>query len=95
MNMNTLDRWAQAAVLRSLERLQHGKLLLAYNQIPLPRLECAELTRVALIERDPSSATTLEPLRARDAARSLWESAGVPLCRLNREVQQSPRRANL
>ena len=29
MNMNTLDRWAQAAVLRSLERLQHGKLLLA------------------------------------------------------------------
>ncbi len=63
-----------------------GKLLLAYNQIPLPRLESAELTRIVLIRRDASGATTLEPLSARDAARALWESAGVPLCRLNREV---------
>ena len=63
-----------------------GKLLLAYNQIPLPRLDSAKLTRIALIDRDASNATKLEPLSARDAARALWESAGVPLCRLNREV---------
>jgi len=63
-----------------------GKLLLDYNQIPLPRLEVAELTRVALIDRDASGATRFAPLSARDAARTLWESAGVPLCRLNREV---------
>ena len=29
MNLNPFDRWAQAALLRSLERLQHGKLLVA------------------------------------------------------------------
>jgi len=63
-----------------------GKLLLAYNQIPLPRLESAELTRIALIDRDASRATAFEPMSAREAARAFWESAGVPLCRLNREV---------
>src|SRR5262249_40680423 len=63
-----------------------GKLLLAYTQIPLPRLESAELTRIALIQQDASGTTRLEPMSAQDAARALWESAGVPLCRLNREV---------
>jgi hypothetical protein len=62
-----------------------GKLLLAYNQIPVPLLECAQLTRVTLIDRDASTTTRLEPLSTRDAARALWESAGVPLCRISRE----------
>lgn len=63
-----------------------GKLLLAYEEMELPRPTCAELTRIVLLDRDASRETSIEPLAARDAARALCESAGVPLCRVNREA---------
>jgi hypothetical protein len=44
------------------------------------------LTRVVLLTRDESRESAIEALTPQSAARALWESAGVPLCRVNREA---------
>jgi hypothetical protein len=64
-----------------------GKLLLGYDDLSPRRRGWARLTRVTVLHRDPSRDSALEALEAlglRDATRALWESAGVPLCRVSR-----------
>lgn len=63
-----------------------GKYVLAYDAIAPSRPLSAQLTRVAVLQRDASGDSRLDPLTPRDAARALWESAGVPLCRISREA---------
>jgi hypothetical protein len=63
-----------------------GKLFLPYDAMRLKRTPSAELARVVVLQRDASRETSLEPISPRDAARALWESAGVPLCRVNRDA---------
>ena len=68
---------------------RHGadaKLFLSYDAMRTTRLKSAELSRVVVLQRDASRETTLEPISPRDAARAIWESAGVPLCRINRDA---------
>jgi hypothetical protein len=65
-------------------RQSDGKFFLSFDHIAPSRPLVADLTRVLVLDRDPSRATELEPLRPRDATRALWESAGVPLCRISR-----------
>jgi hypothetical protein len=63
-----------------------GKFELAYDAVARARPVSAELTRVVLLTRDESRESAIEALTPQSAARALWESAGVPLCRVNREA---------
>jgi hypothetical protein len=62
-----------------------GKFELAYDAIARARPAAADLTRVLVLTRDGAPTSMTEPLAPRSAALALWESAGVPLCRVNRE----------
>jgi len=63
-----------------------GKFELAYDAIGRTRPASAALTRVVLLTRDGSRESAIEPLERRSAALALWESAGIPLCPVNRET---------
>jgi hypothetical protein len=75
-------RWQLAAW----RRQPDGKFFLPFDQIASSRPPSADLTRVLVLDRDPSRRSELDQLAPRDATRALWESAGVPLCRISREV---------
>ena len=68
------------------KRQSDGKFFLPFDHIAPSRPSSADLTRVLVLERDPARASELEALKPRDATRALWESAGVPLCRISREA---------
>ena len=63
-----------------------GKFELAYDAVARARPASAQLTRAVLLTRDASRESAIEALTPQSAARVLWESAGVPLCRTNREA---------
>jgi hypothetical protein len=75
-------RWQSRAWRREPDR----KLLLAYADMRAQHTRVAELTRIVLLQRDATLPSSLETLAPRDATRALWESAGVPLCRINRDA---------
>jgi hypothetical protein len=63
----------------------HGeKLFLSYEEIRSSRPADAELTRVAVLHRDPTRPSGWEPLGVHDAVRAWFETVGVPLCRVSR-----------
>ena len=63
-----------------------GKLELAFDEAADERPMSAELTRIVLLTRGDSRDSTMHPISPRAAVRAIWESAGVPLCRLNCEA---------
>lgn len=78
-------RWQLA----SWRRQDDGKFFLGYDGVAASRPAFAELTRVVMLHRDPSRRSGLEPLPLREATRALWESAGIPLCRVTRDAFSS------
>lgn len=71
--------------LASWRRQQDGKFYLGYDGLAVERPASAELARVLVLHRDPALRSGVEPIPMRDAARALWESAGIPLCRFTRD----------
>jgi hypothetical protein len=71
--------------IESWQRDSGGKLLLSYDKITRNKLSDVKLTRVAVLHRDPTRPSAWEPLGLHDSVRALCESAGLPLCRRNRE----------
>lgn len=70
-----------------------GKQFLPFEWCGRVRPASAELTRLAVLNRDPRRRESAwEPISPHDALRALWESAGVPLCPLNRAdfARQAP-----
>ncbi|MGH7576830.1 MAG: hypothetical protein ACREM1_17110 [Longimicrobiales bacterium] len=62
-----------------------GKRFLPFECCARVRPASAELMRLAVLHRDPRRRDSAwEPMAPHDAVRALWESAGVPLCQLNR-----------
>lgn len=56
-----------------------GKRFLPWDALGDARVPRAKLTRLVLLERDPTRPPGLEPLPLRDAVRALWEATGLPL----------------
>lgn len=80
-----LSRLGASAYAGAWQPRPDGKIELAYDEMAGARPMSAELTRVVLLARDDSRESTMHPISSRAAVRALWESAGVPLCRVSRE----------
>jgi hypothetical protein len=63
-----------------------GKLFIPYERLGTDLARRAPLRRMLVLSRDDTRASAVEALASHDMVRVLWESIGVPLTQLGRDV---------